>query len=222
MLGFFDFLLEKDLFLHLFNLSVSASFLVLAVLFLRFLLKKAPKWSVCLLWGLVGIRLVFPFSIESILSLIPSAEVVSPDIVYVAEPTINSGITAVDNIINPILAENFSPIRDTVTSVNPMQIVFAIATVVWFLGVVAMILYMLIGYIRLRLRLRTAVKLEDDIYQSENVSSPFIFGTVRPRIYLPFSMDETEMASVIAHERAHLRRFDHLIKPIAYLILSVY
>lgn len=222
MLGFFDFLLEKDIFLKLFNLSVSASFLVLAVLFLRLLLKKAPKWSICLLWGLVGLRLVFPFSIESVFSLIPSAETVSPDIVYEAEPTIDSGIEMVDHIINPILIQTFAPSQETVTSINPMQVFLAIATVVWLIGMLAMIAYMLVGYIRLRLRLRTAVKWEDNVYQSESVSSPFIFGTVCPRIYLPFAMDETEMTHVLAHERAHLRRLDHLTKPFAYLILAVY
>ena len=222
MLGFFDFLLEKDIFLKLFNLSVSASFLVLAVLVLRLLLKKAPKWSICLLWCLVGVRLVFPFSIESVFSLIPSAETVSPDIVYEAEPTIDSGIEMVDHIVNPILIQTFAPSQETVTSVNPMQVFFAIATVIWLIGMLAMIAYMLVGYIRLRLRLRTAVKWEDNVYQSESVSSPFIFGTVCPRIYLPFAMDETEMTHVLAHERAHLRRLDHLTKPFAYLILAVY
>lgn len=222
MLGFFDFLLEKDIFLKLFNLSVSASFLVLAVLFLRLLLKKAPKWSICLLWGLVGLRLVFPFSIESVFSLIPSAETVSPDIVYEAEPTIDSGIEMVDHIVNPILIQTFAPSQEMVTSINPMQVFLAIATVIWLIGMLAMIAYMLVGYIRLRLRLRTAVKWEDNVYQSESVSSPFIFGTVCPRIYLPFAMDETEMTHVLAHERAHLRRLDHLTKPFAYLILAVY
>ena len=222
MLGFFDFLLEKDIFLKLFNLSVSASFLVLAVLFLRLLLKKAPKWSICLLWGLVGLRLVFPFSIESVFSLIPSAETVSPDIVYEAEPTIDSGIEMVDHIVNPILIQTFAPSQEMVTSINPIQVFFAIATVIWLIGMLAMIAYMLVGYIRLRLRLRTAVKWEDNVYQSESVSSPFIFGTVCPRIYLPFAMDETEMTHVLAHERAHLRRLDHLTKPFAYLILAVY
>ena len=143
MLGFFDFLLEKDIFLKLFNLSVSASFLVLAVLFLRLLLKKAPKWSICLLWGLVGLRLVFPFSIESVFSLIPSAETVSPDIVYEAEPTIDSGIEMVDHIVNPILIQTFAPSQETVTSINPMQVFLAIATVVWLIGMLAMIAYML-------------------------------------------------------------------------------
>ena len=222
MLGFFDFLLEKDIFLKLFNLSVSASFLVLAVLVLRLLLKKAPKWSICLLWGLVGLRLVFPFSIESVFSLIPSAETVSPDIVYEAEPTIDSGIEMVDHIVNPILIQTFAPSQEMVTSVNPMQVFFAIATVIWLIGMLAMIAYMLVGYIRLRLRLRTAIKWEDNVYQSESVSSPFIFGTVCPRIYLPFAMNETEMTHVLAHERAHLRRLDHLTKPFAYLILAVY
>ena len=222
MLGFFDFLLEKDIFLKLFNLSVSASFLVLAVIVLRFLLKKAPRWSICLLWGLVGLRLVFPFSIESVFSLIPSAETVSPNIVYEAEPTIDSGIEMVDNIVNPILIQTFAPSLETATSVNPMQVFFAAMTVIWFLGLVAMVVYMLGGYIFLRFRLRTAVKMTDNIFQSEKVSSPFIFGMFRPRIYLPFVMDEADMAHVIAHEKAHLRRLDHLVKPLAYLILAVY
>ncbi len=220
MLRFLEFFYENDVFLHLFNLSVSASFLVLAVLVLRFLLKKAPRWSVCLLWGLVGLRLAFPFSIESIFSLIPSAETVSPDIIYQPEPSIDSGIAAVDNIVNPILIENFAP--DLGYSANPMQILLAVLTAIWLLGIIVMLVYMFGGYIYLRFRLRTAVKMDGNVYQSEKVPSPFILGMMRPRIYLPFSMNETDMRSVIAHEKAHIKRFDHLVKPLAYLILAVY
>lgn len=183
MLQIIEFFYEKDVFLHLFNLSVTASFLALAVICLRLLLKKAPKWSICLLWSLVGLRLIFPFSIESIFSLIPSAETVSPDIVYEAEPAIDSGITMVDNIVNPILVENFAPHLGY--SANPMQILLAVLTGFWLFGVIAMALYMFGGYIFLRFRLRTAVKMTENIYQSEKVSSPFILGMFRPRIYLP-------------------------------------
>ena len=213
-------LVGNGVFSRFLNLSISASFLVLAVLVFRFLLKKAPKWSICLLWGLVGLRLVFPFSIESVFSLIPSAETVPPDIVYMAEPTINSGITAVDNVANPVLLNNFAPVGWGTP--NPLYVALEIVTGIWLLGIAAMLVYMFGGYIFLRFRLRTAVKMKKNIYQSESVSSPFILGMFRPRIYLPFAMDASDAEHVIAHERAHLKRLDHLVKPLAYLILAVY
>ena len=210
----------EGLFFHLLNISINAGWLVLAVLLLRLLLKKAPTWMRVALWGLVGLRLILPFSIESIFSLIPSAETVPPTIVYDREPAIQSGIPAINNIVNPIIGESFAPAPTA--SANPLQIWGFIASAVWLIGLILMISYMLFGYLRLRLRLRTATKREDGVYESECVFSPFILGTFRPRIYLPYGLDEQTLPYVIAHERAHLKRRDHLLKPLAFLLLAVY
>ena len=210
----------EQIFFRLLNISINAGWLVLAVLMLRVLLKKAPRWLHVALWGLVGIRLALPFSIESIFSLIPSAETVPPTIVYEREPAIDSGFSSVDQIVNPIVADRFTP--DFTTSANPLQVWGAILSCVWLIGLFLMVAYMLIGYLRLRFRLRTATKREGRVYESEFVSSPFILGIFRPRIYLPYGLNENTVDHVVAHEEAHLKRRDHLIKPLAFLFLAVY
>lgn len=209
-----------DLFLRIFNLSITAGYLVLAVVALRLLLKKAPRWSIVLLWGLVAIRLVCPFSIESALSLIPSAETVSPEIMYSPTPSINSGIHAFNSTINPVISETFAPTPSH--SVNPMQVLIFVATSVWLVGMGFMLVYTLISYWRLQRRVSTAIRLQDNIYRSENVSSPFILGILRPRIYLSCHLCETERHHVIAHEQAHIRRQDHWWKPLGFLLLAIH
>lgn len=210
----------ESVFLHLLNNSINAGWLVLAVLLLRFFLKKAPKWINVTLWGLVALRLVLPFSIESVFSLIPSAQTVPPTIIYDKAPEIESGIPAVNEVLNPIITETFAP--DPTASANPLQIWGTVTSAVWLVGLILMVGYMLFGYFRLRLRLRTATKYQENIYESEQASSPFILGIFRPRIYLPYNLDEQTRAHVIAHEQAHLKRRDHLLKPLAFLLLAVY
>lgn len=208
------------IFLQIFNMSISASYIVLAVLALRLALRRAPKWVAVLLWGIVAVRLVCPFSFESALSLIPSAEVVSPDIMTDAVPEINTGIFAVNSAVNPIIGTAMAPAAGD--SVNPMQILVPILTAVWLLGTVSMLCFMLISYARVKRRVGTAVLLRDNVYQSEYVSSPFVLGLVRPKIYLPFNINEQNSAHVIAHEKAHIKRCDHLWKPLGFLLLSIY
>lgn len=210
----------EDIFISLLNISITASYLVLAVILLRLIFRKAPRWLFCLLWALVGLRLVFPVSLESALSLIPSAETVPPAIIYQTSPHINSGIPAVNNVVNPIISESFSP--EPAASANPLQIITILASWVWIAGLIVMLVYALISFLRLRHRMATATLLSDNIYQSEFVQSPFVLGLVKPKIYLPYSISEGDIAHVIAHENAHLKRKDHLVKPLAFLILSVY
>ncbi len=209
-----------ELFLKLFNMSISASWLVLAVLVLRLLLKRAPKWAAPALWGIVGLRLICPLSIESVFSLIPSAETVSPEIMMDPKPAIDSGVPILNQAVNPVIAEHFTP--NPAASANPLQIWLFLAAAVWLIGMTAMLLYALVSWLLLKRRLRTAVRLRDNIFQSENVSSPFVLGVVRPRIYLPFDLGEGDMAQVLAHEEAHIARRDHWWKPLGFLLLSVY
>lgn len=208
------------LFIKLFNLSLSAGWIVLFVVLLRLVLKKAPKWINCLWWFLVGLRLIFPFSIESVFSLIPSSEVVSPDIIYSASPSVSTGIPAVNSVINPIIESTFTP--DPSYSVNPLQVVAILGSYVWLIGLAVMLIYTVVCYVALRRKMCFAVKTEGNIYESENVESPFILGVIRPKIYLPFGLEESSREHILAHEKAHLKRKDHLIKPIAFLLLSVY
>ena len=208
------------LFLEIVNRSIAASWIVIAVLVLRLCLKKTPKWVNVLLWGIVAVRLIFPFSIESALSLIPSAETVSPSIMMEQTPSVQTGVPALDQVINPVIDHSLSPAPGA--SANPLQIWIPVLTVIWLLGVAALFLYSAVSYRRLRRRVCEAVILRDNIYQSENVCSPFVLGIIRPKIYLPYHMDKREMDHVIAHEQTHIRRRDHWWKPLGFLLLTVH
>ena len=210
----------SEFFLKIVNMSISASWLVLAVLLLRLILKKAPKWVNVLLWGIVAIRLVCPFSLESALSLIPSAETVSPEIMMDRTPEISTGIDSFDAVVNPIITESFAP--QPMASANPLQIWIPVSANFWLLGIGIMLIYTAISYLLLRRKVATAIRLEGNIYQSENVASPFVLGIIKPKIYLPFRMDAGNLQHVIAHEQAHIRRKDHLWKPLGFLLLAIH
>ena len=208
-------------FLKLLNLSISASWLVLAVLVLRLVSKRSPKWMNVLLWGIVALRLVLPFSVESALSLIPSAETVSPAVVqFDPAPTITSGVSIIDNAVNPSLSEHFAAVPTM--SVNPLYVWTEIAGWVWLIGLGAMLLYALVSYLRLRRRVSVSLPVQDHIYLCDAISSPFILGVVKPHIYLPSGLDEVQRQNVLSHERAHLARRDHWWKPLGFALLAVY
>ena len=211
----------SGIFLKLLNLSISASWLVLVVLALRLVLKRAPKWVNVLLWGMVALRLMVPFSIESALSLIPSAETVSPEVVrFDPAPTITSGVTIIDNAVNPSLSESFA--AAPLASVNPLYVWTYLAGWVWLIGLAAMLAYALVSYLRLRRRVSASIRLRENVYVCDDIASPFILGIARPRIYLPSALDEAQWGSVLSHERAHLARHDHWWKPLGFALLAVY
>ena len=210
----------NELFLKIINMSISASWLVLAVLILRFVLKKAPKWINVLLWGIVAIRLICPFSFESTLSLIPSAETIPLNIGMDTTPTINSGISAINNAVNPIISQSNTPMAGA--SVNLLQITIGIYEYIWIFGMIALALYTAISYWRLRRKVDTAVRYKDNNFQSENVSFPFVIGIIKPRIYLPFKMNGQYLEYVVAHEQAHICRKDHWWKPLGFLLLMIH
>ena len=210
----------NELFLKIINMSISASWLVLAVLILRFVLKKAPKWINVLLWGIVAIRLICPFSFESTLSLIPSAETIPLNIGMDTTPTINSGISAINNAVNPIISQSNTPMAGA--SVNLLQITIGIYEYIWIFGMIALALYTAISYWRLCRKVDTAVRYKDNIFQSENVSFPFVLGIIKPRIYLPFKMNGQYLELVVAHEQAHICRKDHWWKPFGFLLLTIH
>ena len=208
-------------FLKLLNLSISASWLVLAVLALRLVSKRSPKWMNVLLWGIVALRLMLPFSIESALSLIPSAETVSPAAVqFDPAPTITSGVSVIDNAVNPALSEHFA--AAPTASVNPLYVWTEIAGWVWLIGLGAMLLYALVSYLRLRRRVSVSLCVRENIYLCDAISSPFILGVVKPHIYLPSGLDEVQRQNVLSHEQAHLARRDHWWKPLGFALLAVY
>lgn len=205
-----------EIFIKLLNLSISASWLVLAVLLLRFFLRKTPKWITCVLWCIVALRLVMPFTLESSFSLIPSAEVIPQDIVTSLEPAIHSGIPAVNSTVNPVMTQQVMEEK------NSLQDVLSLAAKVWAAGAVGMVLYGVLSWLLLHHRVKASILFRENIYLCDNVDSPFVFGFFRPKIYLPSGMGQEQIPYVLAHEKAHIRRGDHCWKPLSFWLLSAY
>lgn len=197
-------------------MSISASWLVLAVLILRLLLKKTPKWISCVLWGIVAIRLLLPFTVESRFSLIPSAEVIPQDIVSSQAPAIHSGISAINSAVNPAVTQQ------VINGGFDGERLLSIAATVWLCGMVFMIAYGFFSFLQLKWRVRASVCLRDRTYLCDDVDSPFVFGIFRPRIYIPSGLEDNRLGYILAHEYAHIRRKDHFWKPLSYWLLSVY
>lgn len=209
-----------SLFIQVVNMSISASWLVLAVLLLRFALKKAPKWSCVLLWGIVALRLVLPFSLESAFSLIPSSQTISPEIMVDHYPQISTGVPELNDVVNPMFAERFAPAPGD--SANPLQILIPVAAVIWLTGIALMLVYTAVSYWHLRRKVDTAVLLRENIFQSEFINSPFVLGVLKPKIFLPYALTAEEAGHVIAHEQAHILRRDHWWKPLGFLLLALH
>ena len=210
----------SELFLKIFNISLSAVWIVCGVILVRAVFRRAPKWVFILLWGLVGLRLLMPALPESPVSLLPAAETVPEAMLTAPEPALHTRLTLMDDALNPILADSLSPAPGD--SVNPMQVLTFAGSVVWCAGMIVMLIYAAVSTIRLRLRMKTAVETEPGVYRTDAAPTPFILGVLRPRIYVPFSVSEDALPYVLAHERAHLTRHDHMIKPIAFLLLAVH
>lgn len=208
-----------DLFVSVLNMSISAAWVLLAVLILRLIFKKAPKRITVLLWCIVGLRLIMPFSVESIFSLIPSNETVSKAWDS-PRPNLNSGITVIDNGVNNYLEGHY--FEGVTRPAGHFTDITTIAAAAWLIGTAALLIYTAVSFFRLKKGLRTAVLLRDNIFQSEKISSPFVFGIIKPKIYLPFGITERNAESVILHEQAHISRRDYLWKPLGFLLLSVH
>ena len=210
----------NELFLKIINMSILASWLILAVLILRLVLKKAPKWVNVLLWGIVAVRLICPFSFESALSLIPSAETFPEKVISGPSFDIQTGISPVDNRINDYLGDRY--FEGVTVPANNGNNIMTILTIVWIIGILLLVAYTIISYRRLHREIDTAVRYKDNIFQSENVSSPFVLGIIKPRIYLPFNMNGQDLEHVVAHEQAHICRKDHWWKPLGFLLLTIH
>lgn len=208
-----------EIFQKALNMSIAAGWLILAVIALRLLLRRAPKRFRLLLWAVVGLRLALPWSIESALSLIPSAQTLPEGIMLERAPVLDTGISALNGAINPGFTAAFTP--ELGVSANPLQVLLPIAAAFWMLGAAAMLLWALVSWLRLRKRVREAVRLEENVYECE-IASPFVLGLFSPRIYLPFSLENGERELVLAHERAHITAGDHIIKPLGWLLLAAH
>ena len=207
-----------EFFITVVNMSISAGWVILAVLLLRLLLKKAPKWVNVLLWGIVAIRLICPFSFESALSLIPNSQTINPE-VALNPAVIDSGVSVIDNVVNPVIS-NATITPEPEKELNVFKFIMPYLAGTWLVGIVLLLIYTVVSYLKLKKKIRTAVLLRDNIYQSEAVVSPFVLGIIKPKIYIPFNMKPEDIEHVISHETAHIKRKDHLWKPLGFLILT--
>lgn len=232
----------SELFLNVVGMSVSAGVIVLAVLLLRLPLKKAPKWITVLLWSIAAFRLVCPVTVESAVGLIPSfagtlqvGDALDAGIISNAGDISDDGNSGIDNGVNNVIIDSeldFDNNNSGYEAISNEKYIGAddvikflangIFSVVWLAGIAVLFVYTAVGYIRIKNRTATAVLLRDNIFQSENVASPFVFGIIKPRIYLPFNMSEGDMENVIAHEEAHIKRKDYIVKPLGFLLLAVH
>lgn len=207
-------------FIKVLNMSISASWLVLMVLILRLLLKKSPKWISVALWALVAVRLICPFSIESAMSLIPSAETIPETIIYAQTPAIDSGVEVIDQAVNASMAQSLRPqIGD---SVNPIQVHLFVQENIWCLGMAVMLGWAMISYLRLKKKVAASIDVGNGVYICDYIATPFILGIVKPKIYLPSAMEPDSASHVLAHERSHMARKDHWWKPFGYLLLTIH
>ena len=207
-----------ELFITVVNMSISAVWVILAVLLLRLLLKKAPKWVNVLLWGFVAVRLICPFLFESALSLVPSSQTINPEIAL-NPAIIDSGVPIIDNVVNPVInSTTITP--EPEKELNVFKLIMPYLAGTWLVGIVLLLIYTVVSYLKLKKKIRTAVLLRDNIYQSEAVVSPFVLGIIKPKIYIPFNMKPEDIEHVISHETAHIKRKDHLWKPLGFLILT--
>lgn len=205
------------LFISILNMSINASWLILVVMLCRLLFKRSVVYLRKVLWLFVLLRLVCPFSFESVLSLIPSANTVPTDIGVSLSPEIASGIPLVDNVVNPLFVT-----PEPSNSANPLQILSFVAACIWIVVFIGIVLYGLFSYFILKFKLRDAVMKEENIFQSEKITTPFVLGFIKPKIYLPFNFSEQYVSFVVAHEKVHISHFDHILKFIAYVITAVH
>ena len=210
----------SELFLTVLNMSLTASYVILFVMLVRLLLKKAPKVISYVLWGVVAFRLIIPFSFESMFSLIPrnaNAVPIPHDIIYQQTPQINSRIEAVDPFVSQSL-----PAPTAGASANPFQIYVEIGAYIWVFGIIALLVYSLVSILILKRQLKSAQLIEKNIFQVHNLQTPFVLGLVRPKIYLPVGLSKEEQNYILIHEQTHIHRKDHIIKIIAFLIVSIH
>jgi|GEM_PF-2120777 len=212
--------------LKILDMSITASYVIMAVLLVRLLLKHAPKVFSYALWSVAAFRLVCPVSFSSVMSIFNIGTLPTPQSIEDAaiQPTVSTGnmATMPQTSVPPALTNGHETIAAEAQSADPMQTVLTVAAVLWCLGVAVMLTYSIISYLKIRNSVKQGVRFEDNVYECDGIQSPFVLGIIKPKIYIPFRMNEKERSCILCHERHHIRRFDHVIKPFAFVILTVY
>ncbi|HPQ47945.1 MAG TPA: M56 family metallopeptidase [Clostridia bacterium] len=202
--------------LKLLNMSITASYLIIAIIIVRVLFKKAPRWIFGILWGMVGFRLLIPASIKSILSLVPQKEAISMEGIMGTNAASGEIISDAYKLTENIAATNIT------ANESLADILLHMGSYVWITGVAALIAYGLFSYFKMKKLTDSSTLIDSNIYSSSRISTPFILGVIKPRIYIPTDLGKDEYDPVITHEKAHIRRKDHWIKPFGFLLLSIY
>ena len=208
-----------EIFIKVLNMSITAGWLIVAVLILRLIFKKAPRYIICMMWLLVGLRLALPVSFESALSLVPSSKAFDSEAVDNRDYNVNTVIEVVDKSVNDYSGKYYEEV-----TVEPgfKRYAVSVAACVWFVGMTGLLIYAVVSYMRLKKKVQTAILFRDNIRQSEFVKSPFVLGIIKPVIYVPYDIENADMDYIIAHESTHIRRGDHIVKMVGFALLSVY
>ena len=208
------------MFIEILNMNFTASFVILAVICVRFLIKKAPKKYSYMLWAIVFFRLICPFTIEMPASVVPiHTQTIPQDIIYTETPFIQSGVSIIDETVNQAM---ITPRPEVMTQVNLVKTVMQITSYFWLAGMIIFLLVEVISYLRLKKRIRTAIRVRGIIYETDQIETPFVLGFIRPRIYIPTGLGKMEFEYIIRHEWTHIKHFDYIIKPLAFFIVTVH
>ena len=206
-------------FLKLLQMSVTAGYMILAVVALRVVLKKAPKWIICLLWGFVGVRLACPVSVKSVFSLIPRGETAPRGMGAAPYGAFDAGSAVVNEAAVPALSSAAAP---AAADAARTDVFITAVSAVWLAGVAVMLVCALVSYMKLKRSVATAVPSKDGVMVCDEIASPFLLGLIRPTVYVPADLPEATLQNVVEHETAHFKRGDHVWKPLGYLLLAAH
>lgn len=210
------------LFIALLNVSLAASFVALAVMLVRLLLKRAPRVFSYALWAVVFFRLACPLAIEIPVRInLIAPQTVPQDIVYAQNPAINSGVAFLNSAVNELMESALPPVAPE-NSINPLQLILEAGAYIWLAGVLALLIYAAFSYMRIRRGVGWAVRIKENIFETECIKTPFVLGFVRPRIYIPSGLSAGELGYILKHEQVHIRRLDHFVKPLAFLVTAAH
>lgn len=210
----------SGLFITVLNMSLIASYVALIVIFIRMLLGKSPKVFAYMLWAVVLFRLICPLSFESSLSLVPVKSPIPYDISALINPNVNFGVRNAGNALNEAMKPSL-PSANPAASIN-MGVVMEFAAVIWLLGIAVLLGYSVISYLRLQARISTATLYKDNIFETDRIQTPFVLGFIRPKIYIPTGVAQKELEYILKHEQVHIKRKDYIIKPIAFMAVTLH
>ncbi len=212
-----------DVFSEVIRISITASFVSLVVIIARLLLKRMPRWITCLLWAVVALRLIFPVMPQSAFSFVPTFDY-EDNSVSVNE-TILQGEASYHSADSDKLNYEQSESADSPNTQNTLNHripILSVGSVMWGVGTILMLGYSIYSYVSVKMRFRDAVIYKENILRSEKVSSPFVMGFLRPKIYIPFNLDSKTRKQVILHEHAHIKRLDYIWKPLGFTLLCLH